>query len=607
MKLHLTLIAFVCLIALSLSVSAQPSASSTKIQEEQKKQKELELKALVMLDELIEESRSLRLPENRMRVLVSAADLLWQHDEKRARGLFSELTKTLAQLIQQPEDSPDVLPENLRHMFFSWRQEVVQLIARNDAQLALDFLSATRLPNSTANNDEHESQLELSLAQQIIQQDPKRALAIAKEKLAKSKNPGSVGHLLYMLRDKDISLAQELVDSILSKLRAEDQLGFESASYAISLLEMAPQPNDAHFASTDHPKPLISAAVARELIEKVLAAAQVELAKTRGQIESSERYNAINLINSLKSSTPYIEKYAPASLPGLKRILPEAEKMKDPSQRRWDEFNELAAKGSPDLLLQAAAKAPAEMRYSYFQRAAQLAKDKGDVERARQIIKENVSDTNQQRQALREIDQQLMWQRINEGRFEDARQLVDGIRYEWERANILAQIAMSAYNNGKKEMANQFLEEALALAGTQIESSQAFSNQLQLIGTCALINPARGFEFLEATLDQFNELLAAASVVESFQQQGSFRQKEMVLTAGGSASQYLPQYGQHLASLARIDLLRAQATINRFVRPEARIAVQMFVLQQLLPRRNGVVAEGSTLVRGNRLHLIEIH
>ncbi|MDX2042272.1 MAG: hypothetical protein SF097_13540 [Acidobacteriota bacterium] len=573
-----------CLSLYSTTAQAQPQRvpQSPKLTEEQK---QLQEKALAMLGELIGDAQTLRLPENRVRVFATAADLLWSHDENRARTLFADATKLLTQLMKQPDDSPEALPENVRWQVSNWRQEIVQMMARHDAQLALDFLAATRPPLNSASNAEQETQIEMMLAQQISQRDPKRALAIAKEKLASTKNYGAVASLTYNLREKDFALAQDLVDSILSKLRAEGQLDYNSALFAVSLLGHAPQPKDN---GETQAKYLISAAVARELIEKALATAQTEIAKTKGQMETQERYNAINLIGNLKSSMPFIEKYAPASLPLFKRLLPETERIKDVHQKRWDDLNELASKGSPEALIQAAAKAPPEMQYSYVQRASQLARGKGDVERARQIIKENLSDSNQQRQAMREFDQQMMWQHINEGQYDEARQLMAGMRHDWERVNALMQMATSALNGEKKEIAAALLEEALAMIGTEVETSQMFSSQLQIAGAFSLLNPARSFDVLESTLDQFNELLTAAAVTESFQQQGSFRQKEMVLNTGGVASQYLPQYGQHLAGLARTDLARVQTDINRFSRPEARIAVRMYVLQQVL-QSNGEI------------------
>ncbi len=588
MKSRNILVAIVCLsLCLGLcSTTAlaqlQRAPKTPKLPEEQKKFQE---KALAMLEELLGDAQTLRLPENRLRVLASAAEMLWPHDEKRARTMFAEATKLMAQLVAQPEDSPAALPENARWLLVSWRQEIVQMMARRDAQLALDFLAATRPPNSVSSTDQ-ETQIEMMLAQQITQQDPKRALAIAKEKLASTKNFSAVANVIYGLREKDFPLAQDLMDTILTKLRAEGQLDYESALFAISLLGHAPQPGDNGEAM---PKYLISPAVARELIEKALTTTQAEFAKAKDQMESPQQYNAINLVSNLKSSSPFIEKYAPGSLPAFKRLLPEADKVKDVHQKRWDELNELASKGSPELLVQAAAKASPEMQYSYMQRASQLAREKGDVERARQIIKEHISDPNQQRQATRELDQQLLWQRINEGKYDEARQFMSGMRYDWERVNALMQMAMNAQNGDKKEIAAALLEEALTLIGSEIESGQMFSNQLQIAGAFLSVNPARSFDVLESTLDQFNELMAAAAVVESFQQQGSFRQKEMVLNTGGMASQYLPQYGQHLAGLARTDLARVQADISRFARPEARIAVRLFVLQQLLRGDNQIV------------------
>lgn len=611
MKSRKFLAVVLCLSLISSPILAQsprpaPKAKTAEEQKLEQQQKELEQKALAMLEELLTDAQTLRLPENRARVLAAAGDMLWRHDEKRARSLFGDAMKTLAQVIHLPEDSPEALPENVRWQVYNLRQELVQMIARNDAQLALDFLAATRQPangQQAASNDDQESQLELLLAQQVVQQDPKRALALAKEKLETAKNPGVVGNLLYSLREKDFAAAQELTEIVLGKLRGVSVLDQESATFAINLLHHAPHPDNNPEALSGQQKYLISHVVARELIEKVLAATQAEFAKLKNQSDPNLRYPALNLINNLKSFMSHIEKYAPASLPALKRILPEADKMKDVHQKRWDDLNELAQKGSPDLLIQAAAKAAPEMQNNYFQRAAQLAREKGDVERARQIIKEGISDSNQQRQALREIDQQVMWQRINENKYDEARQLMAGMRYDWERINVLTQMAMNAQNGGKKEIAAQFMEEALTMIDGQAESSQILNSRFLIAGVFVQINPARSFEVIESMLDQFNELLGAAAVVESFQQQGSFRQKEMVLNSGGLASQYLPQYGQQLAALVRTDLPRVQTIINRFTRSEARIAVRMFVLQQFLRSNNGTVGLGAS----HRYRSMEIH
>ncbi|HKG81508.1 MAG TPA: hypothetical protein VKA78_18875, partial [Pyrinomonadaceae bacterium] len=63
----------------------QPAQQATT--EEQEKQKaEREKNAYRLLDQVIDEAQSLRLPENRVRVQTNAADMLWDQNQGRARS-----------------------------------------------------------------------------------------------------------------------------------------------------------------------------------------------------------------------------------------------------------------------------------------------------------------------------------------------------------------------------------------------------------------------------------------------------------------------------------------------------------------------------------------
>ena len=101
----------------------------------------MEQKAFVMLDELIEEGRGFRLPENRWWILVSAANLLWERDEKRARALFAEAVTIYTQFASQVDAGLDTFPEQLQWQLHNMRVQTVQLIAPRDPQLAGDFSS----------------------------------------------------------------------------------------------------------------------------------------------------------------------------------------------------------------------------------------------------------------------------------------------------------------------------------------------------------------------------------------------------------------------------------------------------------------------------------
>ena len=72
------------------TANAQPGLSQLQADRgraEQEKRRALVQKAFNLLDELLGEAQSLKLPENRVRVHAFAADLLWERDPGRARAL----------------------------------------------------------------------------------------------------------------------------------------------------------------------------------------------------------------------------------------------------------------------------------------------------------------------------------------------------------------------------------------------------------------------------------------------------------------------------------------------------------------------------------------
>ena len=72
-------------------------------------QQELKLKALGLLEDVIKDSELFRHAENRLRVRAAAANVLWDHDQARARLLFKEVTAGLADLLNNQEagDEPE--------------------------------------------------------------------------------------------------------------------------------------------------------------------------------------------------------------------------------------------------------------------------------------------------------------------------------------------------------------------------------------------------------------------------------------------------------------------------------------------------------------------
>src|SRR5215510_6341075 len=90
----------VTVFALSLLILPLGNFSPARAQDQKKK--ELEKKALILLENLLEESASLPSAENRISVLIEACQLLWSRDQARARNLLEELKEQINSFNANP-------------------------------------------------------------------------------------------------------------------------------------------------------------------------------------------------------------------------------------------------------------------------------------------------------------------------------------------------------------------------------------------------------------------------------------------------------------------------------------------------------------------------
>src|SRR6266404_471857 len=155
--LRFSLLLLFSFILLGPSAAWAQENEKDKAQKQIEKRQELERKTLAMLDEVANQALSLRLPENRSLVLAAAADLLWKHDEKRARNLFWDALNNLT-LPNNPStaDAKDMTKDataknstakdltgkvsanekakdlNQYYAVFSLRQEFLRKVAQHD-------------------------------------------------------------------------------------------------------------------------------------------------------------------------------------------------------------------------------------------------------------------------------------------------------------------------------------------------------------------------------------------------------------------------------------------------------------------------------------------
>jgi len=132
--------------AVSLFAQGSTAPASTAQQspdpQQQEEKAKLERKAAVLLEQVVTEAQSLKLPENRIRIQVAAADMLWERNQARARGLFSDAGAILGQMTLDVDRADRDEMQTLSQL----RQNLVLTAARHDAELGYQIFRSTQPP-----------------------------------------------------------------------------------------------------------------------------------------------------------------------------------------------------------------------------------------------------------------------------------------------------------------------------------------------------------------------------------------------------------------------------------------------------------------------------
>ncbi|HEX8184287.1 MAG TPA: hypothetical protein VF747_06040, partial [Blastocatellia bacterium] len=407
----------------------------------------------------MKEAPTLRLAENRIRIQATAAELLWKHNEKRARALFKQATDSFIELmaseevatsaqaeyvldsygISQPGRHPGLLQARAQ-----LRQELLQLLANHDAKLARAFLRASsgNRNREGAGYDGGEREMDLNLAANVAASDPKQALQIAEEHLEKGL-PYGLANVLSQLQRKDKEAAAKLAGGIMKKLRSENMAtSSEAVAFALLLLGQAgesgePGSSSAEAQAASKNLPLLDENSIRELVEMLVSAA---LSQSTKPADSDDEDDAeeFTLLDSLEELMPKVEKYAPSRASLLRKKLAEYEGSLDPDTKVYKEYQTAMQKGDSRALMEAAAKASPEMKVVLARQAIIKAIGEGEFDSARQMINENVTDAAERKLMLANIDRQMLQRASMQGKLDDARPLLSRLSTE-ERATLLTQ------------------------------------------------------------------------------------------------------------------------------------------------------------------------
>jgi hypothetical protein len=232
-------------------------------------------------------------------------------------------------------------------------------------------------------------------------------------------------------------------------------------------------------------------------------------------------------------------------------------------------------------MLAVASKFPEGNRREIYQSASNKLMGQGNWQAARAVIDENFTDEARD-QLLNNFDQQNCYNLINQGKFSEAEQVIDGMP-EYQRVSSLVNLANSVY--GKDQKVNKTYALALLGKASQLTNERPENNRememlMQVISGYSSIEPSEAMRKLEGIVPKINDLTDAAAIVLGFQLASGVREGEFILTQSDPLSNY-GFNSSMIGVLAKYDPERTTTLIDSFSRPEIKISLRLQLISNL--------------------------
>ena len=568
---------------------------NAQMSEKEKQEKELagkqqiERKAYLLVEETANEAPGLKLPDNRSFVLSAAADLLWEHNEPRARSLFWDALNTIGLLtppasndpkdpITKPTAKDREQKQSEYFMVFALRQELLGRVARRDPQLALDMLRSSRQPQLEMPErgfplpDDRE--LEQQIAAEAAARDPQTALHLARESLAKGLSFQLFG-LLYRLNQKDTKLGTTFAGDIIVKLRsmdlAHDPVGGRIAASLITTSRSPAVTQERIPSSAQWGRLKLNKEQRRELVEMVANAA------LSGPSNGS-------LLFDIDEIMPELQEFTPERVAMLQRKILGFNQRLTSEQKISQEYNSLFQNGTPEDMLKLANRAPEGDRFWMQQQAVVLAVMRRRADALREYVNAEIKDESHKKRLLDQLDSEQIDFAVNSGSAEELRKLLPTLRLKEQRARAMVEIALVMEKKGGHDEALKLLDEAHTMIKTDLSSETQTNALLALMAAYALVEPAKAFGIIERVIDRANEDIAKLLLLDKIIKSGAVKKGEIKLQNSGVIPLDFAafRYGKGVAALATADFERTKAAADRFQRNELRIMGRLLLAQALL-------------------------
>ena len=542
--------------------------------------------ALHALDQLSESAVKFEDDLLRLRTLAQVADLLWGYDESRARRQLEEAFRATAsvKVETQGASAPPSFVAAAAPLS-ELRREILSLIARRDVALAEKLINsavaagpeiegaAGARGDGASGAERHALYLQAALS--VADTNPERSVQLAEAGLAGGINP-SILSVLLTLQQKSPAQGDALYRATLAAARRDPkQTTFNLhilASYAL------PEFNLTAFGSGLSPNAEASQAGGATAIEFLNFAYDTFLS-----LSAPAQSFAANPADYLLGQRllPFFVKYQPERAPMFRSLLGVIAQ-KASQNPAIETVNNLYQPGSAgDVLKQAeAAQDPLQKDLLYF-RAVLTATGEGDFERALSMA-DQVKDKDFRAGLDALVRFQAATSLSRKGETDAALRYAKAMPVVRRRAYLLAKVARALFDKKDTARASEVLAEArqsVARADDGAEKAQAW---LLIAEVETRLDPARGFEGMEATVKAFNDFAPEAGRAIKPAPAPAFKLSSML---ADFFKLERPDFTPSFALLARADFKRAVQLARTLKRNELSVHAQLAACRSVLVKR----------------------
>lgn len=527
-----------------------------------------------LLEQILADAKTLRLPENRALIFARVGNAYWQSDEKKARKLFAD---AISDVIAAQTESLDekINKQYYQAMFYgqSPRMDIINLLGSRDAELALEYLTKSRPPILAEavkeSNDDVTSMIqqyaraEIAAEQRLLglaaEQNPQLAVKRVREIMKKGYSYETL-NLLKKIYAKDPQtadkLAEELAESFLNVDFSKNYQTSDAAGYFVA--DMGRQRG----------KDEKALQIPDELLRRLI------IAMTDNWLGSKN-----NQMYGYWNSMTVIERLFPDRAAKIKKKLEQIN-----SQNQNEEVLEynklLASDATPEQLVVEAEKFQTSYRNQIYRTAATKFANNGNIAQAEKILQSTAAD-GQSEYYLSQLYHNLANQLAGKGDFEAANNYINQIPDQNQRINALINLANAVYQKDRKEnqkWAESILNQARDLISNPPETQTDFNAATTLAVAYAPFDTNESFRLVESILPSLNEIIQANFVLMKFRNYGGFRQSEMQIAAGNSLGLY--NLDNALRVLKEKDFERTLQFANGITRPEMRVWYQLQLIDE---------------------------